>query len=106
MKKVLLLSVCSLFALNDAYAGKFKEIPINEKGVYLQYDDDEDRRGYGFTIEIGKIDKLLQALESSIKTIISRGHTIVGIDFSNSDLTNEKFEKIDMIFAIRTCDLS
>lgn len=95
MKKVLLLGICSLFVLNEAHAGKFKEVPINEKEAYLQYDDDEGRRGYGFTIEIGKIDRLLQELEDSIKSTFNKGYQIVGVDFSNSDLTNEKFQKIN-----------
>lgn len=87
-RKALLLTVCSFFSFNNAQAGKFKEIPIKGKEVYLQYDDDEGRRDYGFTIEIGNRDKFLQELENSIKAIFNKGYNITAVDFSNSDLTD------------------
>ena len=101
MKKILLLSVCSLFAFGDAYAGKFKEIPFyeNEGQTYtnkivLQFDDEEERREVGATVEIGRIDGVIDELNISIEKNIKKGHQIAGIDFSNTDLINEELGKV------------
>jgi len=86
--KYALLLTASFLSFNNAQAGKFKEIPIKEKEIYLQYDDDEGRRDYEFTIEIGNRDKFLQELENSIKLTSNKGLQVIGVDFSNSDLTD------------------
>ena len=97
--KYALLLTASFLSFNNAQAGKFKEIPFYEEEgqkytnkVILQFDDDEGRRGYGFTIETGKIKNILQELETSIETNIKKNNKILGIDFSNSDLTEEDFK--------------
>lgn len=108
MKKVLLLGVCSLFALNDAQAGKFKEIfPDDQKSInskiILQFDDDEERRGAGATIEIGKIGNVLKELGKSIEENHKKGYQIVSIDFSNSDLVED--EVSDLLKFLKSCKI-
>lgn len=98
-KKALLLTVFSSFSFNNVYAGKFREIPIEDEysstsKVILQYDDDEGRREAGSTVEIGKIKNVINDLNSSIETNIKKGNIIVGVDFSETDLINEELGKI------------
>ena len=98
-KKALLLTVCSFFSFDNIYAGKFREIPLEDEGsttpkVILQYDDDEGRREVGATVEIGKIDRVIQDLKSSIEKNSKKGNKIVGVDFSETDLINEELGKI------------
>lgn len=101
MNKVLLLGVCSFLFFNDIQAGKFKEVPFYEaegqtytNKIVLQFDDDEGRREVGATIEIGRIDGVIDELNISIEKNVKKGHQIAGIDFSNTDLINEELGKI------------
>lgn len=102
LKYALLLTTSSFLSFNNAQAGKFKEIPFYEyegqketNKFILQFDDDEGRREAGATIEIGKIDNVLQELEISIESNLKKGHKIIGIDFSSSDLNNKKLDFIN-----------
>jgi hypothetical protein len=98
-KKISVLALVALFtSIAPLLAGKFKEIP-KEGGVILQYDDDEGRRGSDFTIHIGKIDDVLKTLDESIDNVLKQGTLVTSIDFSNSDLTNEKFERIQFFLS-------
>jgi hypothetical protein len=93
-KKISVLALVALFtSVAPLLAGKFKEIP-KEGGVILQYDDDEGRRGSGFTIEVGHVEDDIKELEKSINSCLNRGEKIVEIDFSNSDLTNKDYQLI------------
>lgn len=69
----------------------FEEDP--EK-IILQFDS-EGRREAGFlTIEIENFKEFLQALESAIDENLNQGYVIYGLDFSNSNLENDKLAKI------------